>query len=80
MSAQLDSATLAARLSANPHNLPNVADAPPLCPHDYWAARFEREGRNAGNGESCPYVVGTMAATRWQAGRSWQSERGCIPA
>lgn len=59
---------LTARIDANPHNLPNIMGAPQMCPHDYWAARFEREGRLAGAGAVNPYNPGTMAATRWQAG------------
>lgn len=65
----MDSATLADRLSRNPHNLPGIADAPPLSLHDYWAARFEEEGRAAyPTVRHAPYNAGTMAHSRWLAG------------
>lgn len=68
----MDSNTLQIRLSANPHNLPGIAGAPPLSNHDYWAARFEREGARADIGAPNPYKPGSMAATRWQSGRAWR--------
>ena len=58
----------AAAIAANPHNL----GANRLCNFDYWAAQFEREGRNARPGADCPYNPGTMAAMRWQAGQHFR--------
>lgn len=69
MNAPLDSVTLATRLAANPHNIGGINGAPRMCNFDYWAAIYEREGRNAKQGAPCPYNAGTMAATRWQAGQ-----------
>lgn len=57
------------RLARNPHNMPGIAGAPPMTNFAYHAARFEREGREALEDAPCPYNAGTMAATRWQAGR-----------
>lgn len=68
----MDSATLAARLAANPHNIYGIDGSPPLSAHDYWAAQFEREGCNARQGAPCPYAPGTMAATRWAVGHERQ--------
>lgn len=72
MNPPMDSSTLQMRLSANPHNLPGIAGAPPLSPHNYWIARFEREGAQAEKGAPNPYNAGTMAATRWQSGKAWR--------
>jgi hypothetical protein len=62
------SGELARHIAANPLNLARVAGYPPLSPHWIAAARFEAEGRQASNGEPCPYNAGTMAACRWLAG------------
>lgn len=58
----------AAAIASNPHNI----GAGRLSNFDYWAAQFEREGRQARLGADCPYAPGTMAATRWQAGQAFQ--------
>jgi hypothetical protein len=68
MYATLDSAELARRFALNPYNHPGVEGAPPLCPHDYAAAKFEAEGRYAHPHGRNPYKPGTMAHDRFVRG------------
>ena len=56
----------AAALASNPHNVGVMR----LNNHAYWSAVYEREGREAPQGAANPYAPGTMAATRWIAGRT----------
>lgn len=62
----------ATRLARNPHNFHCASYGGGMSAHDYAAAQFEREGRNARLGADCPYNPGTMAADRWQAGQQFR--------
>ena len=64
----MDSATLRRRLEGNPLNMPNVPGFPPMSLHNYWAARFEAQGRADYEDKPCPYNSGTMADQRWWNG------------
>jgi hypothetical protein len=80
----MDSVEMARRYALNPHNWPRVDGAPAMCPMDYWAARFEAEGRAAYPHGRNPYNANTMANERWVRGchqadnqavyGSWQGE------
>jgi hypothetical protein len=58
----------ARRIALNPYNLPGIEGAPQMANFELWAARFEREGRDAPRGLPCPYAKGSMAAHRWACG------------
>lgn len=58
---------LAAKLASNPHNLP---PGPVLSNFDYWRARYQRQGLNAGPGAVCPHNSGTAAAQWWLEGQA----------
>lgn len=57
------------QIEQNPLNLPN-RPAPQLAPHDYWKAKFMREGFLSDRSENNPYRQGSAAAQWWNDGRA----------